>query len=118
ELEYGRGDLNPCTRGQAGAADIESNVQLVPGERPALAITRHRRRCSCVHERQLGIWIWTAIGRPAAPTNEPGVALETIADVEPSLGQDFPFVHGGAPRDQLESPAVHGRRLDVIETLL
>jgi hypothetical protein len=38
--------------------------------------------------------------------------------VESSLGQNFSFVHGGAPRDQLEPPAVRGRTSYVIQTIL
>src|SRR2546428_9071617 len=60
----------------------------------------------------------TPIRGAGASWNPPGVALQTIVDIKPSLGQDFSFVNAGPPNDQLNSPPVRGRCSDVIEALL
>jgi len=118
ELDHRRTDLNPAARRQVRAAEVEIHVQLVAGQGPALALTRDGGSRPRVHQRQLGVRIWPAVGSPAAATREPGVALEAFVCIEASLGQNLALVHVRPAGDQLDCPAVSGCGTNVVETLL
>jgi len=108
DLDHRRADRQPGAGRQVLAADVEVDVELVAGERPAVAGAGHQRCGPRVHDRDLASWITGPV--------EPAVADQAGVGVDLGLGEHLPLPLGWAADDQLEGALVGGGVADVVQT--
>src|SRR6266545_3418100 len=102
-------DLHSGSGWEVLGAQIEVDVELIAGERPALVVARDQRRGAGVHERQLRFRIGPLAARA------PRVADQSALDVQLGLPERFAFADRGSPRDQLDRSVVVRGRTDLVE---
>ncbi len=100
-LEDRRPRLQPRARWQVLVAQVEIDVQLVPGERPAIAMTGDEVDHPGVHERHLRESSVVAVNVGARP---PAVADEAVLEVEDAFLQDLALALRRTAHDELHRP--------------
>ena len=96
--------------GTLSHAQVEVDVELVAGERPALAALRHERDGADVGERELRLRIRRTVFGAARASCPPRVADETFGGVERSLVEELALAHVGPTDDELDATASCGEQ--------
>src|SRR5919204_1940690 len=117
-LDYGAPQLETRAGGQVVAAQVQVDVQLVPGTRPPLPVACQQRRHSRVHERDLPVGVGGAVLPGAASTDAPAIPDQALDWIELRPIEQLALLHGGAAHYQLHPAGFLRRAPDPRQPLL
>ena len=108
-----RGDLDDRrahrqlrARRQVLSAQIEIDVELVAGERPAIRSLGDQRHHARVGERELHVGVAPAVLGARTAAHTPRVADQSLDQIELGLGDDLADIDGRTPDNELDCPAI------------
>ena len=108
-LEHRLADREPRPGGEVVDAEVEVDVELVAGERPALPVACDRLDGADAHHRHLRERVRAAVRPAATAASDPVVADEPLHEVERRLLEHLPLVHArAAARSARACPASAG----------
>src|SRR5690606_10543934 len=93
DLQDRAADLEPRPGWEVCGAEIQIQVELIAGERPAVGAPRHQSRGAGIHQVELHVGVRLPVGRAGTGPSLPAVAEEASLQIERGGEHCFPLVY-------------------------